>query len=154
MRRIPLLALASLVVACDVSTEPAAERLLPPLASQEWSAVTADGQPLPITVAHRRLDGDVHEADVLQGFTVHIDSAGAWEQRAVVRRYRDGALHEEFVVTAKGSWAAEPSGYIFVTDRAELAFLVPEAFTESFTTAVWVEGVTQGVTVTLTKATP
>lgn len=136
--------------ACDSTTAPARE--LPPLATQVWTVVDADNQPLPRIVAQRTLDGDVLEYDILDALFLTIDAEGQWSQTAFVRRFRDGTLHEELTVSAEGSWAAEPSGYVFATAESDEAFIIPDAFTDSFATTLGIDGVSAALAVRAVKA--
>lgn len=139
----------ALLAACDLGTEP--ERDLPPLATQVWTAATVGGTALPMVVAQRQLEGNVLEYDILDELYVTIDTAGTWTQRAYLRRFRDGDLHEELLVDADGTWAAEPSGYIFATYQSELGFIIPNKFEDSFSTTMWIDGVTPGIQVRMVK---
>lgn len=149
MRLIRSFAILAVLAACDSSTEP--PRDLPPLANQVWQAADISGQPLPRIVAQRTLEGDTLEYDILDHLFVTVTAEGAWTQRAYLRRFRDGELHAALQVEAQGTWAAEPSGYLFVTNEAELGFLVPEAIEDSFTAAMWIAGVTAGLEVRMVK---
>lgn len=139
-----------LLAACDLSTEP--EKHFPGLATQYWTAESVDGHALPRVIAQRQLEGGILEYDILDGLHLEVDTAGTWQQRAFVRRFRDGELHAALEVESQGTWAAEPSGYVFGTDQSEEAFIIRQTFTESFTTSMRIKDVTQGVQVKMVKA--
>ncbi len=126
--------------ACNAMTDDDRHPDLPELAADTYHLQTVGGQPLPVLIAQRHVEGLTLELDVLDSVQVHVTAGGGWTRDIWMRRITGDSAAVPMHLEDQGTWAFEPSGYIFATNTSTMALLIDRSNAGDFIADLYIPG--------------